>query len=129
MHDSQARFVLAPAVLLDRRAGLSWEPSPSPTVLTWADALASATAAGWRLPTVAELLGLFEGLRVEPIWVPRRSMTLWSANGSPFAPPSRIRAVHWEHPGRLAVGLVDRDDLAHRWGVCTAPSLNVVQVD
>jgi hypothetical protein len=128
MVEPQPRFVLTPAALADRHVGLAWEPRPSEALLTWAEALASATAAGWRLPTVAELLSLFEGLRIQTIWTPNTPMTLWSASGSPFAPASRVRVVHWERSGRLAVGLVDRAESAHRWGVRTElRRLNVVQ--
>ena len=114
------RYVLTPTALADRYEPLEWELRPSDVRVTWADAEAAATAAGWRLPSIGELVGFLGGLPAEAGWVPAVGTIFWSASGSPFAPASRVRAVCFEHAARFVVVLLDRSEQAQRWGVRTS---------
>jgi len=107
-------------VLSDPRQGLEWEGRPSERSVTWTEALESAAATGWRLPSLAELIVLLGELGEEVPGRPRAGATFWSASGSPFAPPSKVRAVRWQDGGRLTVLLLPKNDRAHRWGVRSA---------
>jgi hypothetical protein len=117
--DPGPRYVLTPTALKDRREPLEWELRPSDGAVTWAEAEAGAVAAGWRLPSIAELVGFLGGLPAEAAWTPAVGALFWSASGSPFAPVSRIRAVCFEQGARFVVVLLDKGERAQRWGVRT----------
>ena len=105
------------SVRSDPRQGLEWEGRPSARQVTWSEAAVSAEAAGWRLPSLGELIGLLGELRDDTRESPRSGATFWSSNGSPFAPASQVRAVRWEEGGRLTVLLLPKTERAQRWGV------------
>lgn len=54
------------------REGLTWEPTPSNTLMTWqeADEYARNLGTGWRLPTVHELLELVDYSRKPVLCLP-----------------------------------------------------------
>jgi hypothetical protein len=106
-----------PLALDLRPDGLEWEAGPSAELLTWEEACATALAAGWRLPSTGELVGLLGDLRIEAAWTPPAGTTLWSASGSPFAPTSHVRAVCCELDGGITVVLLDKAARAQRWAV------------
>jgi len=113
------RFILAPTALADRQMGLEWEPRPSDAPVAWAEAVAAATARGWRLPSAAELMG-FLGDLPQSLPLPPAGTIFWSATGSPFARASQVRAVSREPGGRFVVVLRDRADQARCWAVRSA---------
>jgi hypothetical protein len=117
--DPGPRYVLTPTALADRFAPLEWELGPSAASVTWAEAEAEAVAAGWRLPSIAELVAFLGGLPAEAGGTPAVGTIFWSASGSPFAPVSRVRAVCFEHAARFVVVLLDKSERAQRWGVRT----------
>ena len=117
--DPGPRYVLTPTALMDRFEPLEWERGPSDARVTWSKAEEAASVAGWRLPSIAELVGLLDGLPAEAGWTPDVGAIFWSASGSPFAPVSRVRAVCFEHAARFVVVLIDKGERAQRWGVRT----------
>ena len=60
--DFEGRFEVLGNVILDRVTGLAWNNEPVSNLLTWPDALAacSSMGRGWRLPTTAELVSIFD---------------------------------------------------------------------
>jgi hypothetical protein len=114
--DSGPRYVLTPTALVDRYEPLEWELGPSDLRVTWTEAEAAASAAGWRLPSIAELVGFFGGLPAEAGWTPDVGTIFWSASGSPFAPVSRVRAVCFEHAARLWLSSCSTGASTPSWG-------------
>jgi hypothetical protein len=112
-----ARFVLTPSAVADRYEGLEWERSPSPVPVTWDEADAAATAAGWRLPSIVELVRFLGSLPEEVDWSPAPGAIFWSASGSPFARASRVRVVCFEQQSRYVVLLLEKSERAQRWAV------------
>lgn len=110
------RFGRAPAGddLVDHDSGLVWEGHPGPTPLPWAEA---ARGDGWRLPTIAELMAVLVGLTPSHPCMPPAGRVLWSASGSPFAPPTLVRVVECGPGARYVVMLHDRGGLAWAWRV------------
>ena len=89
--------------VVDRETGLVWERSPRDTVLTWQFARATCRAAetggrlGWHLPTVEELMSLFEvtegspKLRSRhPFVLPNETGPYWTATTIDGFPTSAI---------------------------------------
>jgi hypothetical protein len=70
MDRSAVRFVRTAATLTDRHVGLEWEPAPSDHPVTWGEALAMATAGGWRLPSASELMGFLGDAPAQALWLP-----------------------------------------------------------
>ena len=120
MDRSAIRFVHTAAALADRHVGLEWEPAPSDHPVTWGEALATATAGGWRLPSASELMGFLGDAPAQARWLPPAGTTFWSGGGSPFDRGDRIRAVSRDPSGRFVVVLLRRDERARRWGVRSA---------
>ena len=120
MDRSAIRFVQTAAALADRHVGLEWEPTPSDHPVTWGEALATATAGGWRLPSASELMGFLGDAPAQALWLPPAGTTFWSGSGSPFDRGDRIRAVSRDPSGRFVVVLLRRDERARRWGVRNA---------
>lgn len=60
--DSEGRIEVLPDVILDHVTGLAWSAEFVPNLVSWPDALAacSAMGSGWRLPTSAELVSIFD---------------------------------------------------------------------
>ena len=90
------RFVVAfPGAVLDKQTGLVWEERPDATPRTWSDAArycvdkAVGGTIGWRLPSTAELKGLFD-LSMTPPFVPTsvfptvQRTIYWSASNAPI---------------------------------------------
>ena len=117
--DPGPRYVLTSTALMDRYEPLEWELRPGDVRVTWAEAEAAASAGGWRLPSIAELVGFLGGLPAEAGWSPDVGTVFWSASGSPFAPASWVRAVCFEHGARFVVVLLEKGERAQRWGVRT----------
>ena len=120
MDRSAIRFVQTAAALADRHVGLECEPAPSDHPVTWGEALATATAGGWRLPSASELMGFLGDAPAQALWLPPAGTTFWSGSGSPFDRGDRIRAVSRDPSGRFVVVLLRRDERARRWGVRSA---------
>ena len=120
MDRSAVRFVRTAATLTDRHVGLEWEPATSDHPVTWGEALATATAGGWRLPSASELMGFLGDAPAQARWLPPAGTTFWSGGGSPFDRGDRIRAVSRDPSGRFVVVLLRRDERARRWGVRSA---------
>jgi hypothetical protein len=103
---------------LDAATGLLWEAMPAPVPTRWHDAVASAWADGWRLPTATELMALFSGLpELSPFPPPRVGDVFWSVSESPFAPTSCVRVVEVGDGRQPAVLLRDKAALARPWRV------------
>jgi len=120
MGERELRFNPAPGrnALLDATTGLLWEAEPSAAPICWQDAVASALALGWRLPTAAELMALLSGLPEQhPFAAPSAGDVFWSASESPFAPATRVRVVEVGDDRRPAVVLLDKAALARPWRV------------
>lgn len=111
------RFTAAGTALVDRETGLAWAPAPAGPPVPWTVASAAAAGEGLRLPTAAELMTLLAGLPDDFPGTPAPGDVVWSASGSPFAPPSRVRAIACDGPGRFVVVLLARTDSACWWGV------------
>ena len=110
------RFIVIGDFLADGDTGLEWAPAPSTLPVAWAEAAATAVAAGQRLPTAEELVTFLTGLPPSP-GMPATGDVLWSSSGSPFAPETRVRALACDGPGRFVVVLLERVDRARWWGV------------
>jgi hypothetical protein len=116
------RFVLTPTAVADRFEGLEWERTPSPGSVTWDEADAAATAGGWRLPSIAELVRFLGSLPGVVDWSPEPGAVFWSASGSPFARASQVRVVCFEHERRYVVLLLEKSERAQRWAVRPTPA-------
>ncbi|MEW6268640.1 MAG: DUF1566 domain-containing protein [Thermodesulfobacteriota bacterium] len=120
MADPDLRFrpALDGSALVDSATGLAWEASPASAPVRWQDALASASAEGWRLPTASELMGLLSNLPAShPFPQPGAGDVFWSASESPFAPATRVRVVEVGADHRPAVVLLDKSSRARPWRV------------
>jgi hypothetical protein len=73
MRIAGARYMIAAGTVYDVNTKLTWQQSPPTTKYTWADADAyckalgaTITGAGWRLPTMKELLTIVDYSRHSP---------------------------------------------------------------
>ena len=64
------RFIVIGDFLADGDTGLEWAPAPSTLPVAWAEAAATAVAAGQRLPTAEELVTFLTGLPPSPGMLP-----------------------------------------------------------
>src|SRR5262245_216399 len=117
MTPSPDRFVPSRNDLIDRDTGLAWDPAPAAIPAPWAEAARAAEGRGKRLPTALELLTLLVGLPADFAAGPSAGDVLWSSSDSPYAPPSRVRAIACDGPGRFVLVLLDRAERARWWGV------------
>lgn len=111
------RLIHTPTALADWRASLEWEPGPSARRVTWAEATASATDRGWRLPSASELVGFLSSIPKDAFWLPPVGTTFWSATSSPFARGNQVRGVARDADGRFVVVLMSRFERAVCWAV------------
>jgi hypothetical protein len=111
------RFLASATDLVDRDTGLAWDPAPVAHPAPWIDATRAAAGRGKRLPTALELLTLLVGLPADFAAGPSAGDVLWSSSDSPYAPPSRVRAIACDGPGRFVLVLLDRAERARWWGV------------
>ena len=116
MVTNRPRFLVIRDGLADRDTGLEWAAGPANPAVAWAEAAATAESRGQRLPTAEELLTFLIGLPPAP-GMPGTGEALWSTSGSPFAPPTRVRAVASDGPTRFIILVLDRTARARWWGV------------
>jgi len=96
------RFTVASDTVLDAATGLTWQRAPSPTNLTWTDAVnycqtLSLSGGGWRLPGTKELESIIDVRASNP-----------SIDGTAF--PSTPSVVFW-------TSTLDSTDSALAWRV------------
>jgi len=114
------------AAVLDAHTGLVWEAAPAAEPVPFEAAARDDAAGGWRLPTISELMRLLSSLPAEsPFPAPGPGTIFWSSTESPFAAPSRVRAVGCEPSAGtatrngplLVVRLLDKRTRARVWRV------------
>ena len=121
--------------VLDRETGLVWHKSPSALpATTWIDANSrcldsvAGTRAGWRLPTINELVSLFDPAFVtvptlppgHPFSVPLPNARFWTATVSAPFPANRLTAGYGVDNGLPFISLQGNaatNELRHVWCV------------